>query len=138
MAICLVFLRVSMLSEMQAHLMGGINLKLLYVVGIPALVGMVLAGGIQRSMKSRVAYFYVAIAVWIALATPFSIWKGGSFHLLLVYCRVDLILLFMVAGLALTWKECRLLMLTLASNWTWDDAAGGLLAPLLLAPAPPI
>jgi hypothetical protein len=113
LAVCLLFLRFSMLHQIQTRLMG-VNLRLLYIVGIPALVGLVLAGGLQRSFKGRPAYYYTAYAMWMAIAVPFSSWKGGSTQLLWTFLRTDVVMLFAIAGLAVTWKECKLLMSAVA------------------------
>ena len=109
LAACMLFLRISMLHQIQTRTMH-FNLRLLYIVGIPALLGTILAGGIQRSFKGKPAYFYTAYAMWIAIAIPFSYWRGGSFNLLKDYLRTDMPMLFMVAGLAITWRECRMLV----------------------------
>ena len=113
LGLALVFLRVSMLAQIQYRVMH-VDLKLLYVIGIPAMLGLVLAGGVARSFRGRPAYYYGAFAVWVMLATPFSSWKGGSFQVLWTYVRTDLVILFVVAGLPFNWKECRLLLRAVA------------------------
>jgi hypothetical protein len=110
----LLFVRISMLAQIQPALMDGVNLRLLYVVGIPSLIGVVLCGGLQRSIHGRAAYAFLAFGAWIAIATPFSSWPGGSFTLWMTYLRTDFVMFFVVAGLALTWRECKLLMWTVA------------------------
>jgi len=105
----LLFLRISMLHQIQTRLMGA-NLRLLYLVGLPALLGLLLAGGIPRSFRGRPAYYYTGYAIWITIAVPFSSWRGGSAMLLWSFLRTDVVMLFMIAGIALTWKECKILM----------------------------
>jgi O-antigen ligase len=109
-ALSLVFLRVSMFGQMQSGMMGGIDLKLLWVIGIPCLVTLIMTGGIQHAVKGRTGLFYLALGLWIAFATPFSSWRGSSFSLLTAYWRTNLIMFFAVAGIALTWRECRMFM----------------------------
>lgn len=104
-----VFLRVSMFHQTTTYLTH-VNLRLLYVVGIPALAGVILAGGIQSAFRGRPAVYWVGFTFWMILAVPFSAWKGGSTTLLLGYLRGDLTLLFIVGGLALTWRECKVMM----------------------------
>jgi len=66
-----------------------------------------LTGGIGRTLKSRTALYWCGFAFWMAVATPFSSWRGSSFGLLTDYLRTELDILFVVAGLTLTWKECQ-------------------------------
>jgi len=127
LAACMLFLRISMLHQIQTRMMH-FNLRLLYIVGIPALLGTLLAGGVQRSFKGKPAYFYTAYAMWIAIAIPFSYWRGGSFNLLKDYLRTDMPMLFMVAGLAITWRECRILMYAVAWGAAVNLLSAGLFA----------
>lgn len=113
MGICLVFLRFSMLHQIQTRTMG-FNLYLLYIVAIPAMLGLVVAGGLQRSFRGRPTYYWLGFVMWFALATPFSSWRGSSTGLLMMFLRTDLVMLFIIAGLALTWPRCRLMMYAIA------------------------
>lgn len=127
MGLALVFLRFSLLHQLLTVLLG-VNLYLLYVVGVPALVGLVVSGGIQRTFRGRPAVYLVGFAVCLVMVTPFSYWKGGSASLLLSYFRVDFIMLFVVGGLVVTWRECKLVMCTIA----WAAAVNLLAARLFL------
>jgi hypothetical protein len=109
----LLFLRASMLHQIQTALMG-FNLRLLYIVGLPALLGVVLAGGVQLTLRHRAAWYWIGFAGWMALSVPGSVWKMGSLLLLVGYVRTDLIMLFIVGGLVLTWRECKLMMYAIA------------------------
>lgn len=113
LGLALLFLRASMLHQIQAQLMG-FSLRLLYIVGLPALFGVVLAGGIRLTLQRRTAWYWVGFAAWMALTVPWSAWKMGSLLLLVGYVRSDLIMLFIVGGLVLTWRECKLIMFALA------------------------
>ena len=113
LGLVLLFLRTSMLHEIQTATMG-INLRLLYIFGLPALLGVVLAGGIQRCLRCRTAWYWMGFAVCMALSVPTSVWKMGSAILFLTYVRVDLIMLFVIGGLVLTWGECKLMMRAIA------------------------
>src|ERR1041384_6998690 len=75
MGLALVFLRFSMLHQVL-YLLMGLNLRLLYLVGIPALLGVVLAGGIPRTLRDRSAAYWVAFAACLIVSTPFSSWRG--------------------------------------------------------------
>jgi hypothetical protein len=111
----LLFLRVSMLHQIQTELTG-INLRLLFLIGIPALLGVVLAGGIQRTLRSRTAWYWIGFTGFMALSVPWSVWKMGSAMLFLTYIRTDLIMLFVIGGLVLTWRECKLMMYAVAGG----------------------
>jgi O-antigen ligase len=114
LAVCMVFIRFSYVHQIQTMLMH-FNLRMLYIFGIPALLGMVLAGGIQRSFKGgQPAVYWTAFALWLPVATVFSSWKGGSAGVVMNFWRTDLPMLFMIAGLALTWRECKILMSAVA------------------------
>ena len=115
----LLFVRTSMLHELQVRLMG-IDLHLLWVFGLPALLGVVLAGGIQRTLRSRTAWYWIGFAAWIALTVPGSVWKMGSALLFLSYVRVDLIMLFIVGGLVYTWWQCKMMMYAIAGGAVVD------------------
>jgi O-antigen ligase len=102
----LVFLRFSFLSETVAYLTGK-NTYLLYVFGIPALLGFFACGGLRRTFRFAPAKFWVGYIAWMVLSVPFSSWKGGSFAVVETYLRTNFIMLLVTAGLAVTWAECR-------------------------------
>jgi O-antigen ligase len=57
----------------------------------------------------------MCFGIWGTLAIPFSLWHGGSFHLMLSYWRTDLMLMFIIAALVRTWRNCRVMMFTMAA-----------------------
>src|SRR6266436_2986938 len=75
----LVFVRFSMLNEMLSYIAGR-NFYLLYLFGIPVIVGLVVSGGIGRVLRERPAILWLCFGVWAAMAIPFSIWRGDSAH----------------------------------------------------------
>ncbi len=113
LGLLLLFLRISMLHQVQTVMMG-FNLYLLYLFGIPAIIGVVVAGGLRRAFRGRPAYYWTGFAIWMFLAIPFSSYRRGSAELLLTYLRTDLIMLFVTGGLAVTWRECKRLMHAIA------------------------
>ena len=115
LATFLLFLRITYLHQIQTDLMGHLNLRLLYVFGTPALLGILMAGGLQRAFRGWPAYYWVAYAGWITLSVPFSSWKGGSLRLLVYFVRSELLMLFAIAGLAVTWRECKSIMYVISS-----------------------
>jgi len=108
MALGAVFVKFSLLAEIQAHLTG-FNGYLLYVFGIPAMLGVVAAGGLGRAMAGRTARYWLAFGLWMAVCIPFSTWRGDSFRLVLAYFRTTLPIMLMISGLVVKWQECNLL-----------------------------
>src|SRR5262249_19349605 len=77
LGLLLVFLLFSMLHQIQTYLMG-VNLYLLYLVGIPAIVGVVVAGGIGRTLHGRPALYLLGFVAFMALAGSIGSARGGS------------------------------------------------------------
>lgn len=109
-----VFVRVSMLNQLLSYVSGH-NFRLLYLFGIPAAVGLVASGAILRALRSRAVIFWVCFAAWGTIAIPFSIWRGGSAHTMWAYWSHELIVMFVIGGLARTWRDCRVVMSTIAA-----------------------
>ncbi|HWQ52535.1 MAG TPA: O-antigen ligase family protein [Bryobacteraceae bacterium] len=113
LGLALVFLRFSMLHQVL-EAKTGVNFRLLYVFGIPALLGVALSGGFNRAFRGRPAYYWSAFLLWIAICVPFSYWRAASFGCFSSYLRTNLAMLFIIAGLTVTWPECRRLMTAIA------------------------
>ena len=111
--LALVFLRFSMLHQVQTFLIG-VNFHLLYIVGIPALAAVLLSGGVARSFRGRPTFYWAGFAVCLLLAVPFSYYRGGSATLVVTYIRTDFLLLFVMAGAVVTWRDCRKVMFVIA------------------------
>ena len=109
----LVFIRFSTIHQLLASVLN-VNLYLLYLFGVPTLVGLVLAGGIQRTLRGWPAIFWAIFTVWLFVGLPFSSWRGGSAGAFNAYVRTDFPMLFVIAGLTLTWRECRSMMRAIA------------------------
>lgn len=106
----LVFLRVSALHQVQTVLMST-NLKLLYVVGIPATLGAVLCGGLQRAFSRSTCWYWLGYWVWMAAACPTSVWRSNSVvKVVLPYMRTNLPVMLVIAGLVVGWKDCKSMM----------------------------
>jgi O-antigen ligase len=112
-AVAYVFLRFSMLHELVSFTLG-FNSYILYLVGPPAFLGVLLTGGLRRAFRLRTAYFWIAFAAWLLLDLPFSTWRGGSTELVSSFVRLQLPILFVLAGLPMTWKETRTMMLAIS------------------------
>ena len=112
-AVAYVFLRFSMMHELLTYYLH-FNTYILYLVGPPAILGMLVSGGLRRTLRLRVAYFWIAFSAWLILDIPFSSWPGGSANLVSGFVRLQLPLLFVLAGLPVTWKECRTMITAIA------------------------
>jgi len=93
----------------------GTNPYLLITVGVPTVLGALVCGGIQRTLRHRTALYLVGFVIWMALAVPTSSWRGGSIVLLTSYLKTEFSMLFVLAGLAVSWKECKSIMAMIAA-----------------------
>lgn len=84
----------------------GVNTYILYVLGLPAILGMLLSGGLARTIRSRAAKYWAGFAFFLILSVPLSDWVSGSLTLVLGYLRNEISVLFLIAGLVITWREC--------------------------------
>ena len=112
--IAMVFIRFSVLLEV-IYVITQTSTYLLYFVVPPAALGAVLTGGLGRLFRHRAAYLWIGFFAWMILATPFSVWPGGSAQRVLSYGRVDLVIILVTGGLAVNWKEIRVLLYTIAA-----------------------
>ncbi len=128
-ALALIFIRFSVIHEALAVALN-LNLYLLYFVLPPTILGIVITGGIGRALRARSTKYWLAFLVWLCLATAFSIWRGGSAAEVFAYAKSELIMLFAIAGLVMTWKEYKVVMFTLGLAAFTDLAIGRLFVHL--------
>jgi O-antigen ligase len=112
--LALVFIRCSLVHEALTHQLG-FNIYPLYFFGIPAIAGVFLTGGLRRVFQFRTAVYWTLFGLWLVPAAILSIWRGGSFTLVTDYLKTDLIMLFVVSGLVMTWEECKAGILVIAA-----------------------
>lgn len=113
--IVLVFLRFSMLHQLLSVTLGT-NFYILYWIGIPAILGVLFSGPLKRILKVRAVKFWLCFSVWIVATIPFSFWPGGSFGVVEAFWKTELVMLFVIAGMAVTWRECRLIYLAVVAG----------------------
>jgi O-antigen ligase len=111
--LALLFTELTLLHEL-AYYFVGFNPYLLYLVAPPALLCGLFTGSVQRTFRHRAPFYWLAFYAWMALATPFSQWRGGSFERV-VDGRINLMLLIVVGGLILSWKDVRVVFYTIAA-----------------------
>ncbi len=110
----LVFVKFSMLHEILATELDT-NFYILYVLGVPAILGALFTGGVKRALKFSVARYWAFFGIWMFLSVPFSSWPGGSAVFVRAYLTTDFPIMFVIAGLTRTRREWRLMMLAVAS-----------------------
>lgn len=112
-ALAYIWVRYSMIHEMVTYLTGT-NLKIVYLLAPPMFIGILLAGGVRRTLQQRPAWYWLLLTGWMILAIPFSSWKGGSVDVVLGFLKAQIGLLFVMGGLAMTWSECRKVIYAIA------------------------
>ncbi len=114
-AVALLFTRVSVLPELLANVVGT-NFYILYLLTPPAFAGVFVTSAFSRTLKAKAARYWIAFFAWMILATGFSSWIGGSLMRVKDYGLYDLMLLFVVGGLATSWRQVRVLFYGLAAS----------------------
>lgn len=110
-----VFLRFSLMHEAFA-ILTGVNIRPALLLGLPAVVGVLVTGGLGRILRSRIGWMWMGFALMMVLSTPFSTWKGGSVEHITMYFKSEFTMLLVMGGLAVTWREVKLLYFTLAAS----------------------
>jgi O-antigen ligase len=88
----------------------------LAMVLLPLLL--VLSGNLLRSFRDVIGLLWLGFLVWLTIAVPFSMWKGGSLALLLAYVPHGWLQLCYYAAFLISVRYCRRMMLFLiASNF---------------------
>lgn len=78
---------------------------LLYVFGVPAVLAMLASGGVGRAFRLKNTRYFLAFMGLMTVAAIFSTWLGGSIMATLAYFRTTWIVMVLLAGLLMTWKE---------------------------------
>jgi len=104
-ALAFVFFRFSLLHELLTAKLG-FNTYILYLIGPPALLLLLMTGGLPRALRSRTAWCWLLFTIWMAACVPFSFWRAGSLTITSSYIRTEAPMLFLVAGMAVTLAEC--------------------------------
>jgi len=111
--IALFFTELTVLQELADQVLG-FNPYILYVLVPPAVLCGLFSESVQRTFRHRAPWYWLGFYAWMVVATPFSQWRGGSLGRV-IDGRVNLILLVVVGGLILNWKEVRIVLYTLAA-----------------------
>jgi O-antigen ligase len=102
----------------------GVETHILILVGVPMIL-LVLAGdGLRNTLRWTAAKFWVGYSLWMVVALPFSSWRGASVTSTWNWFRAEVLILFVIAGLVMTWREVKRLMSVLAWAAVVDVIAG--------------
>ena len=84
-------------------------------VGLAALTAVALSGGVASAITSKAGLFLSAFTVWLCVCLVFSVWKGGSFHLLKETWSRTVLAFVIVGGSLFTVAQLRKAMYTTAA-----------------------
>lgn len=73
-----------------------------------------LTTGLFRAMTSRPGILMLALTFWMCVATPFSVWRGGSVRLLVETWLITLLIYFGISSSIHTLEQCRKAMYAMA------------------------
>jgi O-antigen ligase len=106
----------------------GVDIRLLIIIGAPMIMLVLCAGGVQRTLRWSAAKYWVGYSFLMVIAIAFSSWKSESLSITLTWFRVEVLILFVIAGCVMTWREIKRLMTVLAWAAVIDVIAGRLFA----------
>jgi O-antigen ligase len=76
-------------------------------VGMAGLIATGMTGGVARAFTSKAGLYLSAFTVWLCVCLLFSVWKGGSFHLLKDTWSRSLLAFVIVGGALITVEQLR-------------------------------
>jgi O-antigen ligase len=106
----------------------GTDTHMLTIIGVPTVILVLSSGGIQRTLRWPAAQYWLGFSIAMILAVAFSSWRSESLRIALTWIRVEVLVLFVIAGCVLTWSEVRSLMTVLAWAAVVDVIAGRAIA----------
>jgi hypothetical protein len=83
-------------------------LSVVTLVSLP--VVWLVCGAAFRGLRHSIGWWWAAFLALLLIATPFSIWRGGSVDLLVNYVPRTYMLFFYVVALTISFRNCRQLM----------------------------
>jgi hypothetical protein len=76
--------------------------------------GVLTTGGLRRTLRYGAARYWLLFGAWMVVALPFSSWRGGSIGIVGSFWRTELLILFAIAGLVVTRRECQVMLSAVA------------------------
>lgn len=110
----LVFLIYSRFPDHVALYLGSSG-HIIRVLSALTLAATILGGGLKRALLTRPNLYLALFTLWNLLAVPFSIWKGGSFKVVVDSWLKQYLLYLAIAGLIVTARQCRRVLYTLGA-----------------------
>jgi O-antigen ligase len=90
------------------------SLHLPLILGTIATLGVVLGGGLGRTLRSKFGMLIIALTGLYAATVPYSVWRSGSLDVLRVEWAKS-VLVFLIAGsVVMTLRQCRWAMYSVA------------------------
>jgi O-antigen ligase len=125
LAVAFIFCRFSLFGELVSNTLN-FDPHAARILGVLSIVLAVTTGGLWRVLRSKLSYAWVGLLIWMLLSTPLSYWPGGSVSLILAFVKAQLPMLLIIGGLVLTWKECKLVLISLAAACVLNVLSGKL------------
>src|SRR5579872_511755 len=126
-ALFLVFLRFGYVHELLWYELGNTDTYILFITNTLAIGAALASGSLRRTFVANPARWWLAFLMWLLLATLFSTWKTESSSLWLGYLRNDFAIMFIIAGLVMTLKECLQVAYVIALGGLLNVVVGKLL-----------
>jgi O-antigen ligase len=82
--------------------------------GIPTVLGLVLSGRLAYVLRHRPVYAWIGFFGCMVLSIPTSVWPGATVETVWRYFQSDFPMLFMIAGLTLSWRDLTRVFYSLA------------------------
>jgi O-antigen ligase len=106
----------------------GVDTHLLIIIGAPMTVLVLASGAIQRTLHWSAAKYWLGFSLLMVIAVAFSSWRSDSLSVTLIWLRVEVLTLFVIAGCVLTWTEVKSLLTVLAWAAVVDVIGGRVIA----------
>jgi O-antigen ligase len=132
-ALGFVFFRVSHLHELLIMEIG-VNTYIFLLIRLMAISAALLSGGLARTFNSRGGFCWLLFVVWMGLGAPLSTWRADSIAGFIGYIQGSLPVLFVVAGLAYSVRDCVRLLYATAFGGIVNIMAGRLFMNMLNNP----
>jgi len=85
------------------------------IIVLLALMAALLFGGAIKAVFSRVGICMLSFTAWLCICTPFSVWRGGSFHTLRDFWALSLFSFVIIAASVQGLEQCRKIGYSLAA-----------------------
>jgi O-antigen ligase len=118
-ALAYVFIRFSIISDTITEVFG-FKAYLTYLTAPIALLALLFTGRFVRAIRFKPGIFLCGFFVWLLIATPFSVWRGGSANTVFTAFEADFSMFFMIVGLVTTWQRFRMILFAIAWGGVCD------------------